>query len=193
MSRFSHLTDADIESMDLARRVVSDGMGLGGFGVWRLWNGDGGLVLEQPFVNLVSDKGDEYAAKKLAVGIGPSAPTAPSAATGMKLGSTSSTSPSKAGTGAALQTYLSSTNRTFDTGATTTNLGTTLGWIVTVGCTWPTGSTITGIVEAVIVNDAATNATSTAANTYARTTGSSVTKGTTDTFAITWNWKQLGA
>lgn len=189
----SGFNDADVTSYDLATRIARESLGLVGFGVWRLWNGDGDLVVEQPFANLVTDKGDEYAAKKLAVAIGPSAPSAPSAATGMKLGSVSSTAPGKSGTGAALQTYLTSTNRTFDSGATTTNLGGGLGWIVTVGCTWPTGSTITGIVEAVIVNDAATNATSTAANTYARTTGSSVTKGTTDTFAITWNWKQLGA
>lgn len=191
MSRF---TDADIESFDLARRALRDGFDLRGFGVWRLWNGDGDLVLEQPFANLVTDAGDQYAAKKLIQGIAPASPSAPTAASGMKLGSTSSTAPAKAGAGAALQAYLTGTNRAFDASyPQSANLGAGLGWVAIHQTTWPTGSTIAGIVEAVIVNDAGTDATSSAANTYSRTTGSSVTKGSTDTFAVTWNWKQLGA
>lgn len=194
MSRIQHFTDAQIEAMDGARRAIRDGFDLRGFGVWRLRDGDGGLVLEQPFVNLVTDAGDQYAAKKLIQGIAPASPSAPSAATGMKLGSTSSTGPAKSGTGAALQSYLTGTNRAFDaTFPQSSNLGAGLGWVATYQTTWPTGSTITGIVEAVIVNDSGTDATSSAANTYARTTGSSVTKTSTDTFTIVWNWKQLGA
>lgn len=197
--RFSHLSDAEIESMDQARALMrrildTDGIGLVGFGTWRLWNGDGQLVVDQPFSNLVTDAGDQYAAKKLIQGISPAGASAPTAASGMKLGNVSSTGPAKSGTGAALQSYLSGTNRAFDSlYPQTSNLGAGLGWIATHLTTYPTGATITAIVEAVIVNDAATDATSTAANTYARTTGSSVTKGSTDTFAVTWNWKQLGA
>lgn len=190
MSRF---TDADVESFDLARRALRDGFDLRGFGVWTLREGDGSLVLEQPFANLVSDAGDQYAAKKLIQGIAPASPAAPTAATGMKLGSTSSTAPAKAGTGAALQAYLTGTNRAFDsTYPQPANLGTGLGWVAIYSTTWPTGATITGIVEAVLVNDAGTDATSSAANTYARTTGSTVTKSSTQTFQVIWNWLQLG-
>ena len=193
MSRFSHLTDAEIEAMDGARRAIRDGFDLRGFGVWRLREA-GDLVLERPFVNLVTDAGDQYAAKKLIQGISPAGASAPTPASGMKLGSTSSTSPAKAGTGAALQAYLTGTNRAFDSlYPQAANLGAGLGWVATYSTTYPTGSTITGIVEAVIVNDAATDATSTAANTYARTTASTVTKSSTQTFQILWNWLQLGA
>ena len=190
MSRF---TDADVESFALARRALRDGFDLRGFGVWTLREGDGTVLLEQPFANLVTDAGDQYAAKKLIQGISPASPAAPTAASGMKLGSTSSTAPAKAGTGGALQAYLTGTNRAFDSlYPQAANLGAGLGWVAVYSTTWPTGSTITGIVEAVIVNDAGTDATSSASNTYARTTGSTVTKGSTQTFQVIWNWLQLG-
>ena len=49
------------------------------------------------------------------------------------------------------------------------------------------------ITEVVIVNDQATNATSSAANTYSRALITSVNKGASDTLAITWNHTFLGA
>ena len=60
--------------------------------------------------------------------------------------------------------------------------------------TWGAGvATNSAITEAVIVNDQATNATTTAANTISRITFTAVNKGASDTLAITWSHKFLGA
>jgi hypothetical protein len=60
--------------------------------------------------------------------------------------------------------------------------------------TWAAGvATNAAITEAVIVNDAGTNATSTAANTGSRAIITTTNKGANDTLAITWNWRYLGA
>ena len=59
--------------------------------------------------------------------------------------------------------------------------------------TWAAGTaTNSAITEAVIVNDQATNATTTAANTIARVVFTAVNKTASDSLAITWNHKALG-
>jgi len=71
-------------------------------------------------------------------------------------------------------------------------LGTNLGTNAVYRSTWAAGvATSSTINEAVIVNDAGTNATSTSANTYARTVLTTVNKGASDSLVITWNWKYL--
>ena len=47
--------------------------------------------------------------------------------------------------------------------------------------------------EVVVVNDAVTNATSTAANTISRAVFAAINKGAADTLVATWNHKNLGA
>lgn len=54
-------------------------------------------------------------------------------------------------------------------------------------------ATNSAITEAVIVNDSGTNATSTAANSISRIVFTAINKGASDTLAITWNHKFLGA
>lgn len=178
---------------DTARDLHS-GVGLVGYGVITLHDRHGRLIECQPFTNLITDAGDLYYAGKAIVGISPANPSAPTAMSGMKLG-TGTTAVAKAGAGGALVTYLSASNLAFDaTFPSTSNLGAGLGVNAVYKTTWPAGTaTNSALTEVVIVNDAATNATSTAANTASRAVFSAVNKGASDTLAITWNHKFLGA
>jgi hypothetical protein len=171
-----------------------DGAGLVGYGVVELVDGDGKRKSLTPFTNLITDAGDLYYAGKAIVGIAPASPSAPTAVNGMKLG-TGTTAVAKSGAGGALVTYLSGSNVAFDaTFPATSNLGAGLGVNAVYKTTWAAGvATNSAITEAVIVNDQATNATTTAANTIARAIITTTNKGASDTLAITWNHKLLGA
>lgn len=144
--------------------------------------------------NLITDAGDLYYAQKAIVGIDPANPSAPTEVTGMKLG-TGTTAAAKSGAGGALVTYLSASNVAFDTSyPQTSNLGGGLGVTAVYKTTWGAGvATNSAITEAVIVNDSGTNATSSAANSISRVVFSAVNKGASDTLAITWSHKFLGA
>ena len=190
----SGLRDAFHEAFAIAHSSRAGREGIIGYGVAHLLDGDGKTKLLVPFGNLITDAGDLYEATKVVVGIGPSGPAAPTAANGMKVG-TGSTAPAKSGAGAALVTYTAGTNVSFDTGyATVSNLGAGLGVNAVYRSTWGPGVGTATLTECVIVNDAGTNATSTAANTYSRSLFSpSVPKGSSDTLQALWNWKLLGA
>jgi hypothetical protein len=181
-------------ALDMAHGLIVERMGIVGFGIVHLMDGDGRTKQLDPFANLITTAGDEYCAKKIATGIGPAAPSAPTAANGMKLG-TGTTAVTKSSTAAALITYLSASNVAFDSGfATTSAVGGDAGWYTTYKTSWLAGvATNSAITEVAIVNDQATNATSTAANTYSRAVITSVNKTASDVLAITWNWKALGA
>jgi hypothetical protein len=173
----------------------TDGTGLSGFGVAELVGPDGTVKQRVAFRNLITDAGDLYIAGKVITGISPANPSAPTAATGMKLG-TGSTAVAKSGAGGALVTYLSASNVAFDsTYPQTANLGGGLGVNAVYRCTWAAGTaTHAALTEVVIVNDSGTNATSTAANTYSRALfASSINKTASDSLVVTWNWKALGA
>jgi hypothetical protein len=173
--------------------MAKDQSGIYGTAVVQLIR-DGKIIHEETVKNLVTTAGDEYYAKKAGAGIGPAAPAAPTAASGMKLG-TGATAAAKSGAGAALVTYETGSNNPFDatyvqfvdeTGDT--------GWSVVYRTTWAAGDvTETALTEAVIVNDAGTDLTSSAANTYARITFSAINKTAADQLVITWSHKFLGA
>jgi hypothetical protein len=112
----------------------------------------------------------------------------------MKLG-TGTTTVAKSSTGAALATYLTASNAAFDSSyPQTANLGGGLGVNAVYKTTWAAGTaTSSTINEVVICNDSATNATSTAANTYSRAVITTVNKTSSDSLAVTWNHKALGA
>lgn len=199
----THLvSDAFATALDMAKGLASNG-GLKGYGIVELfrdvdperprelWQPD--LVL--PFANLITDAGDLYAAAKVITGISPANPSAPTAMSGMKLG-TGSTAVAKSGAGAALVTYKTGSNVAFDASfPATNNLGGGLGVEARYKGTWAAGvATDPALAEAVICNDAGTNATSSAANTGSRTVfGSTINKGALDALSITWAWKYLGA
>lgn len=165
-----------------------------GIALVELFDKDGNLLSSEEIHNLVTDNGDEYYAKKAIVGIAPANAAAPTAATGMKLG-TGVTAAAKTGAGAALGTYISGSNAAFDSSyPTTEDLGAGLGWNAVYRCTWAEGdSTNSAITEAVIVTDSSTDATSSEANTYARITFTEVNKTASDSLVITWKHKFLGA
>ncbi len=174
--------------------ALPDAVGFVGYGVAELRDGDGKRTLLVPFKNLITDAGDLYIAGKIIAAIAPASASAPTAASGMKLG-TGSTAVAKAGAGGALVTYLSGSNAAFDaTYPQTSNLGAGLGVNAVYKTTWAAGTaTNSAITEVAIANDAGTNATSSAANTYSRALITSVNKTASDSLSVTWNWKALGA
>ena len=155
---------------------------------------DGEVKLYRVLKNLITDKGDEYHAKRIAAGVAPAAPSDVTKMTGMKLG-TGTTAVAKSGAGAALVTYLSGSNVAFATSyPTLTNLGGGLGWTVTYQTVFVPGvATHAALTEAVIVNDSGTNATSAAADTISRVVFTAIPKGASDTLTIAWAHKQLGS
>lgn len=162
----------------------------------QLFNGhpdDGDLKEEAEIQNLVTDAGDLYYAGMCIALVTPAAPAQPTKMTGMKLG-TGTTAVSKAGAGSALVTYITGSNNPFDTSwPVTSNLGAGLGVLGQYKTSWLAGDvTNAAITEAVICNDAGTDATSTAANTSHRIVFTALNKLSTDSLVITWSVKLLG-
>jgi hypothetical protein len=140
--------------------------------------------------NLVTQVGDQmYGERGAGIGSPPASPT------GMRLG-TGSTAVAKTGSGAALTTYLSGSNKAFDATYPQSSLNVSSRRI-TYKRTYAAGEATTAspITEAVIVNDTiATDATSTAANTIARVLVAGISaKGASDTLTATWNNDLLGS
>jgi hypothetical protein len=175
-------------------RSLGDDLGILGRFCVELFDEHGQLKHSEEGSNLITDAGDLYIAGKVIVGISPANASAPTAMNGMKLG-TGTTAVAKSGAGAALVTYLSGSNVAFDSSyPQTSNLGGGLGVTAVYKTTWAAGvATNSAITEAVIVNDQATNATTSAANTISRIVFTAVNKGASDTLAITWSHKFLGA
>jgi hypothetical protein len=159
----------------------------------QLFDENGQLKDERRAENLITDAGDLYYAGMAIALVTPAAPAQPTKMTGMKLG-TGVTAASKAGAGAALVTYKTASNLAFDASfPATQNLGAGLGVNGQYKTTWGAGvATDAALTEAVIVNDAAANATSTAANTAHRVVFTAINKTASDSLVITWNAKFLG-
>src|SRR5215218_3547432 len=158
----------------------------------QLFDENGNVKDERRADNLITDAGDLYYAAKAIAAIAPASPAAPTAMSGMKLG-TGTTAAAKSGAGAALVTYITGSNNPFDASfPATQNLGAGLGVNGQYKTSWLAGDvTNAAITEAVIVNDAATDATSTAANTSHRVVFTAINKTSTDSLVITWNAKFL--
>jgi hypothetical protein len=159
----------------------------------QLFDENGNLKDERRAGNLITDAGDLYYAGMAIALVTPAAPAQPTKMTGMKLG-TGSTAVAKAGAGAALVTYISGSNNPFDASfPATQNLGAGLGVNGQYKTSWLAGDvTNAAITEAVIVNDAGTDATTTAANTAHRIIFTAINKTASDSLVITWNAKFLG-
>jgi hypothetical protein len=176
------------------RRQFEDLTGVVGFGTFDLFTEWGELKVRRWFENLITDAGDLYNVTRILAAVTPAAPADATKVTGMKLG-TGTTAAAKNGAGAALVTYLTASNVAFDaTWPKAVNLGAGLGVNAQYQTTWPAGTaTNAAITEAVIVNDAGTNATSTAANTISRTVFTAINKTASDVLVGTWNHKQFGS
>lgn len=174
--------------------MIRNYLGMPGRVIIRMWNGSGKLVFFEQQDNLITTAGDEYYAKRSAAGVLPQANADVTKVTGMKLG-TSNTTPTKSGAAAALGTYKTGSNASFLTGyPQLQDLAGDTGWNILYYAQWLPGvATDTALTEAVIVNDSASNATSTAANTISRVTFSPVNKTAADTLEISWAHTFLGA
>lgn len=151
---------------------------------------EGNLLERFEGSNLVTQVGDQVYGER-----GGGVSGAPAAPTGMKLG-TGSTAVAKTGAGAALVTYLSTSNKAFDATYPQSALNGS-SRRVTYKRTYAAGEATSAspITEAVIVNDTiGTDATSTAANTISRILVVGISaKGASDTLTATWNHDLLGA
>jgi hypothetical protein len=188
MRRDTEFLDALHAAHDLTKK--HDGLGIVGFGVAELRDGDGQRKLLQPFSNLITDAGDLYYATKAIVGISPSATAAPTAVSGMQVG-TGTTAVAKSSTGAAIVTFTA--GQAFDsTYPKVANLGAGLGVNAVYLTTYGAGVATATIAEATIVTGTVTAAAAASA-TIARVTFTGIAKGANDTLAFTWNHKFLGA
>lgn len=172
---------------------ATDQAGIRGFVTVELRGPDGEMKAYFEGSNIVTQVGDQYYGER-AAGIG----SPPAQITGMRLGTGSVAGgnvPAKTGTGAALTTYLSGSNKAIDGGFPTSSLVSSsrrIQWKRTYAAGEAT--TASAITEAVLVNDTiATDATSVAANTISRVAIAGVgSKGASDTLTVTWNHDLLG-
>lgn len=138
--------------------------------------------------NLVTATGDQYYAGRAALPSG-----LPAQVTGFRLG-TGSTAVAKTGAGAAIVTYLTTSNKANDGGFPTAVAG-----VVTWKRTYAAGEATSAspITEVVLNTDTIGNdnaTTATAANTISRALLTGIgSKGASDTLTITWTHTLLGA
>jgi hypothetical protein len=153
----------------------------------QLFGADGKLKDERKIGNLITTAGDEYYAKRGGAGVSPAAPADVTKVDGMKLG-TGATAAAKSGAGAALVTYETGSNNPFDsTYPQFVDLASDTGWQIEYKTTWAAGDvTEAALTEAVMVKDATSDATSSAANTIARVVFAAINKTASDTLVLTW-------
>jgi len=155
--------------------------------IWELRDENGKVKRQGSAHNIITSYGDQvYADRGAGVSGMPAAPT------GMKLG-TGGTAVAKTGAGAALVTYLANSQQAFD--ASYPQGSTSGGRIVTYRVTYAAGkaSSATAITEAVIVNEALTDATSAVGATVARVLLTGIgSKGASDTLTVTWTHTLTG-
>lgn len=184
------LSDEFAVALDMARELPRDGAGLVGFGTVEVFGKDGTRKHVVPFANLITDIGDAYYAAKAIVGVPPASAAAPTALTGMQIGS-GTTAASKSSTGAAMVTFLA--GQAFDSGyPQVTNLGAGLGVSAVYRASYAAGTGTGSVSEATVTNGTVTTA-STVANTIGRTVFTAVPKASTDSLVVTWSHKFLGA
>jgi hypothetical protein len=164
----------------------TDEAGMHGVLVAVLTGPDGQIKGRCEVHNLITSAGDAmYAGRGAGVAGAPAAPT------GIKLGA-GSTAVAKTGAGAALVTYLTGSNKAFDSGFPSLAAN-----VVTYKRTYAAGEATTAspITEAAVVNDTiTTDATSAAANTASRVLLSGIgSKGASDVLTLTWTHTLTGA
>ena len=182
----------------MADGMKPEAMGVVGYGVATVCDASGAVVQEVPFANLVTTAGDKWIAQAIAAAAGGAA-ASPGAPTGMKLGTGQTAAHKSTANGADIASggYLTGSNNTFDvTTVASAYTGTDTGWQVKYECYWGDGDVTSATIwEVALVNDAATNATASAANTYARVKLPTVVDKSSAgyTLRIAWYHKFLGA
>ena len=161
--------------------MAQDSMKLAGKMEWVLTDEDGNVKARGEAENIITRTGAQMYAER-----GAGLAGAPAAPTGMKLG-TGTTATAKTGAGSFLTTYVANSHQAFSGTPGSALQGD--GRRITYAATFAAGKATSGtaIAEAVIVNEALTDATSTEANTIARFLLSpAAPKGANDTLTLTW-------
>lgn len=186
------MTSTTVEKTPTAGPV--DGSATTGHVLVEVHGPDGQLKARHELRNLITDTGDLYHCKRIASGVLPAAGADVTKVTGMKLG-TGTTAVSKSGAGSALISYVTGSNKAFDSGyPAVDNLGAGLGVQVTYQTTFGPGIGTNGaLTEVVIVTDSAADATSAANATISRLVFPATPKQAADTLTLTWSHKQLGS
>lgn len=163
-------------------------VGAKGFVQARLFGPDGKLKQLEEGANLVTDYGDDMLATRTIL-------DSVEIVTGMRLG-TGATAAAKSGAGAAIVTYITTSEEALDAVASEATKGAGLGWRTTYVCTWIAGDITDGaIAEVVLTNETPiTNVAGVAADTVARFVfGATIDKQAGDSLEVTWNIDLLGA
>lgn len=165
-----------------------DAVGLGGEVHAKLFGPDGELKQYEYGFNLVTDYGDEHVGERMYN-------DAFDITTGMRLG-TGATAASKAGAGAAIVTYITTSQEALDAAATGADKGAGLGWRVTHICTWIAGDITNSAIAEVVLTDETpiTNVAGVVGDTVARFVfASTIDKQANDSLEVTWQVDFLGA
>lgn len=180
------ISDAWEVAMDLAKNI-KDPIGLRGYGVVLLTDGDGEIKDIEPFANIITNAGDTYYARMGVVGVSPANVTAPTLVSRMKLG-TGATAPSKAaGTNEVIQTYIAGSVLAFDASFPTAGTASAnSGANATYKTTWPAGTVTNAAITEATITSSAADAQGAAADTIARITFAAKNKTVDDSLAITW-------
>ncbi len=175
-------------------REMSYDLGLRGYGVLELRDETGELKHLAKFANVITNAGDLYYATRGVALIGTPNIAQPTLVSRMKLGTATTAVNKSAGTGIALGAYITGSHIVFDTThPTTNNLGTNLGVEAAYKTTWAAGTATNSAITEAIVTNLVTDAVGTAADTISRVVFGAVNKGASDSLAITWIHKFLGA
>lgn len=183
----SRVADEVVATIDRPRDS-KDRAGIVGVVVAELRGPDGELKARCRTRNLVTAVGDQYYAGRAALSAG-----LPAQVTGFRLG-TGATAVAKTGAGAAIVTYLLTSNKANDATFPTAAAG-----VVTYKRTYAAGEATSAgaITEVVLNNDAIANdnaTTATAANTISRAILTGIgSKAAGDTLTVTWTHTILGA
>lgn len=190
--KYTEFDDAMFSALDMARGL--DRIGIVGYGVAHLMDGDGNTKQLVPFSNLITTFGDEYYAKKGIHLVQPGNLSYTTVVNGMKLG-TSTTAAAKSGANSFIVTYITGSNNAFDaTYPQAAAVGGDGGWNAIYKTTWPAGdATSATINEVAVVTDQASDTQGAAASTISRAIIATVNKQAADSLAVTWNHKFLGA
>ncbi len=171
-----------------ARFVLREKINLRGTVTAILRGPDGIIKQVETGHNLITDHGDEHAARRLfddAIDI----------VTGMRLG-TSTTAVAKAGAGGALVAYISGSEEALDATAGNSDLGAGLGHRATYVSTWVAADVVNSNINETVLTDETpiTDTAGVLGDTVARFVfGSTIDKQVGDSLEVTWNNDALGA
>ena len=191
MTEVSKMGMGDSVEFAMSRvREAKSNVPVGGNVVIELFGPDGVLKYHEIGENLVTDYGDEHVGERMYL-------DGQDIVTGMRLGDqVAPAAASKAGTGAAIQAYLTGSNEALDAVPIGVDKGAGLGWRVPHICTWVAGDITDPAISEVVLTDETplTDVAGVVGDTVARFIfASTIYKQAGDSLVVTWNVDFLGA